>query len=141
MTQVPVGGGGGGGGLTAAGSGVHPLSLTVAVGVRPLSLTVIVQSGAPKPDAWILKLPLVSDRDPAALVEDSAVMKIPRAALDPSTRSWPPLSSARETVTAEALAGTSSNATRTNGGTRRRIDVPFEGVMHIRQSAPLQIQG
>src|SRR4051794_865439 len=138
MAQVPVGGGGGGGGLTAAGSGVQPESLTVAVGVWR-SETTIVQSGARKPAPWILKLPLRSDRDPAALVDDSAVMKIPRAALVPSTRSSPPLSCALETVRADALAGTSNSATRADGRTNRCIERPFEGVLHIRHRAPCEV--
>src|SRR3954464_7618002 len=116
MTQVPVGAGAGGGGLTAVAAGVQPESFTVAVGVWR-SETTIVQSGARKPVAWILKLPLVSDREPAALVDDSAVMKIPRAALAPSTRSSPPLSWAFETVSAEALAGTSNSTTMMDGRT------------------------
>src|SRR5437763_1798042 len=131
MTQLPVGGGGGGGGLTAAGSGVQPESFAVAVEVWR-SETTIVQSGAVKPVAWILKPPLVSDREPAALFDDSAVTKIPGAALEPSTRSCPPLSSARVTVSADALAGTSNNATTTDGRTNRCIELPFEGVMRIR---------
>src|SRR4051794_39945146 len=120
MTHTPVGAGAGGGGLTAAGSGVQPESFTVAVGVWR-SETTIVQSGARKPVAWILKAPFRSDREPASLVEDSATMKIPRAALLPSTRSSPPLSWAFETVSAEALAGISSSPTRTDGRRRRRI--------------------
>src|SRR4051812_50133347 len=90
MTQAPVGAGAGGGGLTAAGSGVQPESFTVAVGVWR-SETTIVQSGARKPVAWILKLPLVSDREPAALVDDSAGVKIPRGGVGPPARSSPPL--------------------------------------------------
>src|SRR3954469_23398848 len=129
MTQLPVGAGAGGGGLTAAGSGAQPESFTVAVGVCR-SETTIVQSGAGSPDAWILKLPEVSDREPAAAVDDSAVTKIPRAALAPSTRSSPALSWARETVRALAVAGTSNRATRTGKRAKRCIEVPFEGVMH-----------
>src|SRR3954451_25218044 len=118
MTQLPVAGGGGGGGLTAAGSGVQPESVTVAVGVWR-SETTILQSGARNADPWILKLPDRSEREPAELVDDSAVMKIPRAAFDPSTRSSPPLSWARETVSADALAGSASRAARIKGTARR----------------------
>src|SRR6478752_5812119 len=49
IRQSPVGGAGG----TGTADGVQPDSDTVAVGVLP-SLIVTVQSGAVKPDAWIL---------------------------------------------------------------------------------------
>src|SRR5690349_13759580 len=51
IAQLPVGGAGTGG--TATVDGVQPDSDTVAVGVR-WSAIVTLQSGAVKPDAWIL---------------------------------------------------------------------------------------
>src|SRR4051794_38406412 len=116
MTQLPDGGGVvAGGGVV---EGVQPASLTVAVGVWR-SETTTLQSGALKPDAATLKAPDVSDRAPAALAVDSTVMKMPGAALVPWRTSWPPLSSAFETVRADALAGTMSIAARTTKRTRR----------------------
>src|SRR4051794_7554379 len=99
MTQLPDGGGvvAGGGGV----DGVQPDSLTVAVGVCR-SETTTVQSGAEKLDEATLKLPEVSDREPAAQAVDSTVTKMPGAARVPSRTSWPFLSSALETVRADA---------------------------------------
>jgi fluoride exporter len=96
--------GGGGGVLT-----VHPLSRALA-GVAEPSFTSTVQSaGAVKPERSTRKRPseaLVPIGTPSTVI-------VRLGAAEPSMRSWPPLISAREMVTAAyPAAGTSRTSTR-----------------------------
>ena len=100
----------GGGVLT----GVQPESVAVAPAVRPPSETVTLHVSERKPVASTRKAPEESALREAVDGLLVTVTVAPAAALRPSTRRDPPLSSARETVSADALDGTINIAPTTS---------------------------
>src|SRR4051812_30414205 len=132
MQVVVVGGGGevvvGGGVVVVPPLTVHPESVGVAVAVSPPSETVTLQSAELKFEPSTRNWPAESARLETELVGDETVTVAPGAAPVPSTRTCPLLICARETVRAEALAGTASMArTRTRNIALSGIDISEKG--------------
>jgi hypothetical protein len=105
----------------------QPDSVAVALAVRPPSETVTLQVEDRKLEPSTRKRPSDPAVPRAVLSGEVAVTVAPAAAPLPSTRTWPELSSARETDRANALDGVSNNAAGSRNNALRGMGPP-EGV-------------